>query len=70
MGTFSLTHWLVVVAVVVLLFGVGRLPRLMGDLAKGIKDFKSGLREDEPAAAAAQSALAAEPVPDDRRPAA
>ena len=51
MGTFSLTHWLVVLLVVMLLFGAGKIPRLMGDLAKGIKIFKSGLNEDDPATA-------------------
>jgi len=47
LGGFSLTHWLVVLLVVVILFGAGKLPRLMGDLAKGIKTFKSTMREDE-----------------------
>lgn len=51
MGGFSLTHWLVVLLVVVILFGAGKLPRLMGDLAKGIKTFKTTMREDEPEAA-------------------
>lgn len=35
-----------VVLVVVVLFGAGRLPRLMGDMAKGIKSFKQGMKED------------------------
>ena len=34
-----------------ILFGAGKLPRLMGDLAKGIKSFKTIMREDEPEAA-------------------
>ena len=51
MGGLSLTHWLVVLLVVVILFGAGKLPRLMGDLAKGIKSFKSTMREDETAEA-------------------
>jgi sec-independent protein translocase protein TatA len=49
MGSFSLVHWLVVLAIVVLLFGAGKLPRVMGDFAKGIKAFKSGMKEDESA---------------------
>ena len=49
MGSFSLVHWLVVLAIVVLLFGAGKLPRVMGDFAKGIKAFKSGMKEDETA---------------------
>ncbi len=49
MGSFSLVHWLVVLAIVVLLFGAGKLPRVMGDFAKGIKAFKSGMKEEESA---------------------
>jgi sec-independent protein translocase protein TatA len=46
MGSFSLLHWVIVLAVVVLLFGAGRLPTLMGDAAKGIKAFKANLKEE------------------------
>lgn len=53
MGSFSIAHWLIVLAVVVILFGAGKLPRLMGDAAKGIKAFKAGLKDDETAAAPA-----------------
>ena len=53
MGSMSLMHWLVVLAIVLVLFGAGKLPRVMGDFAKGIKAFKSGMKEeDEPVAAA------------------
>ena len=52
MGSFSLVHWLVVLAIVVLLFGAGKLPRVMGDFAKGIKAFKSGMKENETEAGA------------------
>lgn len=48
MGSFSIWHWLVVLAIVLLLFGTGRISNLMGDLAKGVKAFKKGLAEDEP----------------------
>ncbi|MGH6860916.1 MAG: twin-arginine translocase TatA/TatE family subunit [Phyllobacterium sp.] len=51
MGSFSIWHWLIVLAVVLLLFGRGKIPELMGDVAKGIKNFKSGMSEDESAAA-------------------
>lgn len=54
MGSFSLVHWLVVLAIVLLLFGAGKLPRVMGDFAKGIKAFKSGMKEEEDAAATPQ----------------
>ncbi len=46
MGTFSLWHWLIVLAIVLLLFGRGKIPTLMGDMAKGIKAFKAGMKED------------------------
>ncbi len=47
MGTFSIWHWIIVLVVVLLLFGAGKIPRLMGDVAKGVKAFKKGLAEDE-----------------------
>ncbi|RXF74561.1 twin-arginine translocase TatA/TatE family subunit [Hansschlegelia zhihuaiae] len=43
----SLTHWLVVAVLVLLLFGRGKISELMGDMAKGIKSFKKGLAEDD-----------------------
>ena len=51
MGSLSIWHWLIVVVVVLLLFGKGKVSDLMGDLAKGIKSFKKGMSEDETAAA-------------------
>ncbi|TFF19713.1 twin-arginine translocase TatA/TatE family subunit [Jiella endophytica] len=47
MGSFSIWHWLIVLAVVLLLFGRGKIPELMGDVAKGIKSFKKGMSDDE-----------------------
>lgn len=48
MGGFSPFHWLLVVVVLLLLFGGrGKVSNLMGDFAKGIKAFKQGLKEDE-----------------------
>jgi sec-independent protein translocase protein TatA len=48
MGGLSLWHWIIIIAVVSLLFGgKGKISGLMGDLAKGIKAFKSGMKEDE-----------------------
>jgi sec-independent protein translocase protein TatA len=38
---------LIVVVLVILLFGAGRLPRIMEDIAKGIKSFKKGMNEDD-----------------------
>lgn len=51
MGGLSIWHWLVVAVVVLLLFGRGKISELMGDAAKGIKAFKKGMQDDEPAAA-------------------
>ncbi|MGG5888580.1 twin-arginine translocase TatA/TatE family subunit [Falsiroseomonas sp. HC035] len=47
MGSFSIWHWLVVLLVILLLFGSGKISGLMGDLAKGIKSFKSNMKEDD-----------------------
>ena len=47
MGTFSIWHWLIVLVVVLVLFGGrGKLSQLMGDMAKGITAFKIGLKDD------------------------
>ena len=46
MGSFSIWHWMVVLLVVLLLFGSGKVSNLMGDFAKGIKSFKKGLAEE------------------------
>ena len=51
MGSMSLMHWLVVLAIVLVLFGAGKLPRVMGDFAKGIKAFKAGMKEEDETAA-------------------
>lgn len=47
MGSMSIWHWLVVGVIVVLLFGRGKIPDLMSDVAKGIKSFKKGMQDDE-----------------------
>ncbi|HTH18030.1 MAG TPA: twin-arginine translocase TatA/TatE family subunit [Magnetospirillum sp.] len=49
MGSFSIWHWLIVLVIVLLLFGAGKIPKLMGDMAKGVKEFKKGLAEDDEA---------------------
>jgi sec-independent protein translocase protein TatA len=84
MGSFSLMHWIVVLAIILILFGAGKLPRVMGDFAKGIKAFKAGMKEEEgeeaeatappaqvspPAAAKASVAPAATVVDHTREPA-
>jgi sec-independent protein translocase protein TatA len=61
MGSFSIWHWIIVLAIVLLLFGGGgKIPNLMGDFAKGIKNFKKGLSDgddDKPAADATPKPL-------------
>lgn len=50
MGTFSIWHWLIVLVVVLVLFGGrGKISSLMGDVGKGIKSFRTGLKESETA---------------------
>jgi len=52
MGSMSIWHWIIVLAVGLLLFGGrGKISELMGDMAKGIKAFKKGMTEDEKAEA-------------------
>ncbi len=48
MGTFSIWHWIIVLAVVLLLFGGrGKIPNLMRDMGQGINAFKKGLKEED-----------------------
>jgi sec-independent protein translocase protein TatA len=48
MGSLSIWHWVVVLLVVMVLFGGrGKISSLMGDFAQGIKAFKKGMSEDE-----------------------
>ena len=64
MGSFSLVHWVILILVVMLLFGRGRISDLMGDFAKGITSFKKGLADgDTPPAPPPQvTSAAATPV--------
>ncbi len=48
MGSLSLWHWVIIIAVVMLLFGgKGKVSDLMGDVAKGIKSFKKGMADEQ-----------------------
>ena len=51
MGSLSIWHWALVILVIMLLFGRGKISDLMGDVAKGIKSFKKGMADDETATA-------------------
>ena len=65
MGSFSIWHWLIVLLVVMVLFGGrGKISSLMGDFAQGIKAFKKGMTEDEKAAEAPTAPIKTiEPAP-------
>ena len=45
--TQSIWQLLIVLVIVLLLFGRGKIPQLMGDMAKGIKSFKRGMDDEE-----------------------
>ena len=70
MGGLSVWHWLIFLAVALLLFGgSGKISSIMGDVAKGIKSFKKGMSEDdetvkkeEPPKAVESAAAAAKPI--------
>ncbi|MBT0670053.1 twin-arginine translocase TatA/TatE family subunit [Novosphingobium profundi] len=47
MGSFSIWHWLIVLVIVLVLFGRGKVSEIMGDFGKGIKSFKEGMNEDD-----------------------
>jgi sec-independent protein translocase protein TatA len=64
LGSFSLTHWLLVLVIILIVFGAGKLPRVMGDLAKGIKSFKANMKEVD----AADESLPEKVTGDDRIP--
>lgn len=49
MGSFSIWHWVIVLVIVLVLFGRGRISEVMGDFGKGIKSFKDGLGDDQAA---------------------
>ncbi|MDC7789880.1 twin-arginine translocase TatA/TatE family subunit [Rhodoplanes sp. TEM] len=60
MGSMSIWHWIIVLGVVLLLFGRGKISEMMGDVAQGIKAFKKGMAEDD--TAKAEPVKPAEPV--------
>jgi len=47
MGFGSIWHWVIVLVIVLLLFGSGKISGIMGDVAKGIKSFKKGMKDDD-----------------------
>lgn len=68
MGTFSFWHWIVVLVIILIIFGAGKLPQVAGDVAKGIKAFRSNMKDETQAAngaaAGGETAAPPKPVPD------
>ncbi|MBI0531524.1 twin-arginine translocase TatA/TatE family subunit [Sphingomonas sp. TX0522] len=64
MGSFSPIHLLVLAVVAILLLGGGRFSNLMGDVAKGVKNFKKGMAEDDDAAAKPAARIGAQKTAD------
>ena len=63
-GSFSILHWIVVLAVVLLLFGGrGKVSAIMGDFGKGLRNFKTGLKGPEMEEAEEEAAEAIEDAP-------
>ncbi len=58
MGSLSIWHWLIVLAIIVLVFGTGKLKNLGKDLGASIKGFKEGMREGEESVAADKKEIA------------
>ena len=59
MGSLSIWHWMIVLVVVAVVFGGrGKLSGIMGDAAKGIREFKNGLKDEDP-----KPAAPAQPLP-------
>ena len=59
---------LLILVIVLIIFGAGKIPQVMGDVAKGIKSFKSGLKDDdEPKPLASDSQITADAIKKDER---
>lgn len=48
MGSFSVSHWVIVAIVILVLFGPGKISSAMGDLGKGVRAFRTGVSDAEP----------------------
>ena len=47
MGGFGISHWIIILIIVLVLFGAGRVSNIMGELGKGIKSFKAGMADED-----------------------
>ncbi len=67
MGSFSIWHWMLFIAVAMLLFGgKGKISDIMGDVAKGFKSFKKGMADDDDEKTASTAAPTAQRTIDTR----
>lgn len=64
MGFDSPIHWLIVIAVIALLFGGSRVGNVMGELGKGIKAFKQNISDADPAKPEATKQASPQPAPE------
>ena len=64
MGSFSLVHWLIFGVIAILVLGGGRFSNMMGDVAKGIKQFKKGMAEEDETPSSRIEAKRIDPVID------
>ncbi len=65
MGSMSLTHWIIVAIVVLVLFGRGRIAETMGEFGKGMRSFKDGMSDkDEADTAKRPAAQISQTTPD------
>jgi sec-independent protein translocase protein TatA len=67
--SLSIWHVILVLVVVLIIFGAGKLPRVMGDVAKGIKNFKAGISDpgDTPTTVEPPPVAQQRPVPGDTK---
>lgn len=69
MGSFSITHWLILLAVVVVVFGTSKLRNAGKDLGQAVKGFKDAVKEEDKPAITKEDAkvIAAEEVKDQHK---
>lgn len=68
MGSLSIWHWLIVLAVVVLIFGTKKLRNVGQDLGGAVKGFKDGMKDDTTTARKEAEAAAAAGIPPSQLP--
>lgn len=47
MGLGGISHWIIILVIVLVLFGAGRISKVMGEMGKGLKSFKEGMGEED-----------------------